>query len=58
MGGLVSIWELDMNLGPTLLYSEGIFFANICIRVGPRFMSSSQINTRPPFSIDTHFAKS
>ena len=22
------------------------------IRVGPRFMSSSQINTRPPFRID------
>ena len=32
----------------------------ICLlnRVGPRFMSSSQINTRPPFSINIHFSKS
>ena len=27
-------------------------------RVGSRFMSSSQINTNPPFSINIHFAKS
>ena len=31
--------------------------SHIKTRVGSRFMSSSQINTRAPFSIDIHFAK-
>ena len=33
-------------------------YLSLDIRVGTRFMSSSQINTRPPFSINIHFAKS
>ena len=76
-GGLVLIWELDMNLVPTLLtisekfkntqfvFSIGLNVKNlirvsldILNRVGSRFMSSSQINTRPPSSKDIHFAKS
>ena len=28
-GGLVLIWELDMNLGPTLLYNQLIYLAEL-----------------------------